>query len=268
MKKKKKQKSVTLEHQFAISRCKEEELFYAIDTVGFCDTGKSQEEIKEQLASAIKKWAPFHLIAYVLRCDSRLHPQEVETFTQMMKNLGPGVSKNLFLVFSHADIFAGSKSEQEEWLATFKSIPGGDNMLNMCGGRYIFYDCRPFNLANDTMKAERATVLRMARTIPTLYGFSFFSCLVLRVLFLDEFLVLLELVFFDQAQALITSEIKAKQAAVDAEAKRLQDAENNRLELERIRSVFILLFFFFFFNLWWIVYRRESRFHLALVSIN
>lgn len=202
--------SVTMKHE--ISTIGD---LQCVDTVGFCDTDKKPSEVLSQLYDAFLKVDTVHAIAFVHSVKQRFTAEAAEAVRFLITQCGRDILRNAFLVFTHADLLP-TIADRVRWLEALRTIPAGREMLELFGSRHVFVNCCVSAYASTESVATRATVLRLARSLPAA-GYSWFD--------------------FVRVKHQREDDEKKKADARAAEAKRVADeAARVQAEIDRLKN--------------------------------
>ncbi|XP_030286404.1 GTPase IMAP family member 7-like [Sparus aurata] len=132
-----------------------------IDTPGFFDTDRSEEELKPEIVSCITECAPGpHAFLIVLKVE-RYTKHEQEVINTICDNFSEEVFKYATVVFTHGEQLSGQKIED----FVFKNRLISD-LVKKCGGRCYVIDNRYWNTnPTDEYRSNQHQVEELLKTI-------------------------------------------------------------------------------------------------------
>ncbi|XP_054456934.1 GTPase IMAP family member 7-like [Anoplopoma fimbria] len=133
-----------------------------IDTPGFFDTDRSEEELKPGIVRCITECAPGpHAFFIVLKVE-RFTEQEQEVITQILKYFSEEALKYTIVIFTHG----GQLSENmkiEQWVNHNAYLRA---LVKNCGGRCHVFDNRKWkNNQQDEYRSNQFQVKELLKTI-------------------------------------------------------------------------------------------------------
>ncbi|KAK7177155.1 hypothetical protein R3I93_001204 [Phoxinus phoxinus] len=131
-----------------------------IDTPGFFDTDREDEEIKSEIVKSLIESAPaVHAFVIILKVG-RYTRQEKEVVQQFLNTMGEHVLKHTVLLFTHGEQLEG------QTIDTFvKTNPQLQELVGKCGGRCHVIDNKYWNGCDSGYKSNRVQVKKLLDTI-------------------------------------------------------------------------------------------------------
>uniref|UniRef100_A0A3B4WSW7 Uncharacterized LOC111661703 n=1 Tax=Seriola lalandi dorsalis TaxID=1841481 RepID=A0A3B4WSW7_SERLL len=136
-----------------------------IDTPGFFDTNRSEEELKSEVASCITECAPgLHAFLILLKVE-KFSEQENQVIDKIKDCFTEEAFKHAVVVFTHGDqLPEGMKIEE-----FFKDNKGLCDLVEKCGGRCHVIDNKCWN-QQDEYRNNKVQVAKLLNTIQAMGG--------------------------------------------------------------------------------------------------
>ncbi|XDV19295.1 hypothetical protein PO909_024792, partial [Leuciscus waleckii] len=132
-----------------------------IDTPGFFDTDRDDEEIKSEITKSLIECAPaVHAFVIVLKVG-RYTPQENEVVQQFLNTMkGEDVLKHTVILFTHGDQL------EDQTIDEFVKVNSKlQELVDKCGGRCHVIDNKYWNDCDSGYKSNRVQVKNLLETI-------------------------------------------------------------------------------------------------------
>uniref|UniRef100_UPI003AAD1D1B GTPase IMAP family member 7-like n=1 Tax=Centroberyx gerrardi TaxID=166262 RepID=UPI003AAD1D1B len=146
----------------AETRSVEGRSFTVIDTPGFCDTAKSEEQLKPETVRWITECAPGpHAFLIVLKVE-KFTPQEEEVITKMSQYFSPEVFRYSAVLFTHGDQLPEGMTIQQ-FVSHSERL---SDLVKKCGGRCHVIDNKHWNnKQQENYRSNQFQVAELLRTV-------------------------------------------------------------------------------------------------------
>ncbi|XP_018543358.2 GTPase IMAP family member 5 [Lates calcarifer] len=132
-----------------------------IDTPGFFDSERSEEDIKPEIMSCITECAPGpHAFLIVLKVD-RFTEHEQAVITKILQYFSEDALKYAVVVFTHGEDLTGGKTIQE-FVSKNKNL---SDLVKKCGGRCHVFDNKHWNKQQNNYRSNQFQVEDLLNTV-------------------------------------------------------------------------------------------------------
>lgn len=136
-----------------------------IDTPGFFDAGRSEEEMKPEMVRCLTECAPGpHAILILLKVE-KFTEQERAVITQMFQYFSEDALKHTVIVFTHGDQLPEGKKIEEY----VEQSEGLRDLVHRCGGRCHVFDSKYWKTnEGDEYRSNQFQVAELLKTIDSI----------------------------------------------------------------------------------------------------
>ncbi|XP_048236723.1 immune-associated nucleotide-binding protein 1-like [Haliotis rufescens] len=107
-----------------------------VDVPGFCDTGRSAEDIKDEVCLCVTKSSPgIHAILFVVTVASRFTDEDEKTINAFLQCFGEECRKHILVIFTRKDDLDKKKTTIDEFVRTCPESL--QQFLSTVDGRYM-----------------------------------------------------------------------------------------------------------------------------------
>ncbi|XP_044197691.1 GTPase IMAP family member 7-like [Thunnus albacares] len=133
-----------------------------IDTPGFFDTDKSEEELRDEIVKCIIECAPGPHVFLILLKVEKFTPHEKQVIDKIRKTFSEEAFKYAVVVFTHGDQLHEGKTIEE----FVKESKGLSDLVKKCGGRCHIIDNKYWKIKQqDEYRSNQFQVAELLKTI-------------------------------------------------------------------------------------------------------